>query len=78
MHGYLESWSVESAGMTEQVLALWKFVRSTPARIVDKAQPRLSCPDSEPQAATHNVDKVATPVEQQMSSFEAEEAIECH
>lgn len=29
VNGYMESWSVESAGMTEQVLQLWKFVRTS-------------------------------------------------
>jgi hypothetical protein len=32
MNGFLQSWSVESSGLTEQVLSLWKVLRSSTGR----------------------------------------------
>jgi archaellum component FlaC len=39
VNGYLESWSVESSGMTQQILSLWKIVR---AQAHTQAQEHLS------------------------------------
>ena len=32
MNGFLQSWSVESSGLTEQVISLWKVLRSSTGR----------------------------------------------
>ena len=38
INGFVESWSVESAGMTEQVLSIWSFVRTLSDRTPDRHQ----------------------------------------
>jgi hypothetical protein len=42
--GYMESWSVESAGMTEQVLQLWTLVRTSSSSSAKRAGGEMEVP----------------------------------
>jgi hypothetical protein len=54
MNGYLQAWSVESAGLTEQVLSLWKVVRTGRHRQnVDAVQASIRATGQDDLGSTH-------------------------